>query len=285
MRLLFPATTLALACCAAAAAAHDLVLSEFSALDPAGVVDETGQPSPWIELHNRGNSTLDAGGLVLALDDAIWRIPAGTAVGPDEFLFVFADGEPDDGPLHAGFALGEFAATLRLLDVDGATELDTVAFPDQKLGVSTGRLHDDGEDWVSLLDPTPGGSNDPQSGSLRRFDAFDPFKHFLLHGAEGAVRPGGVLEFGISEAPPDSTLLWYFSPTTLTFGFPSGQSVLLVGLEFPAVSIPIGPDGTASFLLHVPNAPELQGLTIYTQGFVLQQYFKGSNALELVMGG
>jgi hypothetical protein len=167
-------------------------INEFMPVNTASVTDEAGDYDPWIELYNPGLVSFDAGGMVLRHGQTgtltlQWSIPEDTRIPAQGFLLIWADGEPDEGPLHTSFRLAatdQQTHTLRLLDnvlynhalVDrktynlktgkanknsrppfsprslegGETDLGECAF---------GSINDGANPWDMCISPTPGWSN------------------------------------------------------------------------------------------------------------------------------
>ena len=136
----------------------EVVVSEFEVANLSGARDELGEVEPWIELANRGSLPVDLGGLYLtndAWDRRRFRIPTGTLLPAGGRLVVWADGEPGEGRLHAGFRLGPDGGAIVLSD-DQRT-LDAAFYGAQMDDVAYGRLPDD--TWAFLSQPTPGQAN------------------------------------------------------------------------------------------------------------------------------
>jgi len=120
------------------------VLSEFLASNTAGLKDEDGEPSDWIEILNPGPAEVSMQGWSLTDDPALpgkWRFPD-VRILPGNRLVVFASGKdrPGPGPLHANFRLAEEGEYLGLFPPDGkvaATEFRP-AFPRQERDVAFG---------------------------------------------------------------------------------------------------------------------------------------------------
>lgn len=141
------------------AAPGDLVLNEMMAINDSTVADEAGEFDDWLELHNRGAAPVSLSGLYLS-DDAAnpWAFPLPDVVlAPGEHLVVWCDNDPEQGPLHATFALSG-AGESAVLSSDEAI-LDQLDFGPQEPDVSLARVPDGGERWVSCSAPTPGERN------------------------------------------------------------------------------------------------------------------------------
>jgi spore coat protein H len=145
-----------------------LMLNELMADNVATLVDpgEPGQYPDWLELHNAGSEPLDLGGFFLTDDPADptrYPIPPGTIIPAGGFLLFYADGEPDQGPLHTSFSLSADGEMLGLYAAGGRVRIDAVTFPAQQPDMSFGRQQDGTGGWGFRLWPTPGMSN--RSGS------------------------------------------------------------------------------------------------------------------------
>jgi len=125
-----------------------LVISEFMASNGSSLVDEDGDNSDWLEIHNLGDSAVSLEGMYLTDDPenlTRWAFPA-VALEPDGFLVVFASGKDRAAPggeLHTNFSLGAEGEYLALVGSDGGTVLDAYepTFPEQLTDVSYGRTH------------------------------------------------------------------------------------------------------------------------------------------------
>jgi hypothetical protein len=143
-----------------------LVLNELMASNATTARDPQGQYDDWIELHNDGNTPVDAGGLYLTddLDDPTkWQIPttnpALTTIAPQGYLLIWADDSPADPGLHASFKLSAGGEDVALFDTDGATLIDSVSFPALTADLAYGRDPGAPEQWRFLVPPTPGAAN------------------------------------------------------------------------------------------------------------------------------
>jgi len=139
-----------------------LVINEFMANNDAAVAGPAGDYPDWIELYNGDAESIDLGGMYLtgnlANPDA-WPFPEGTVIEAGGFLVVWADNDPEKGPLHASFSLSASGEAIGLFASDGETEIDSIVFEAQFDDVAYGRLPDGTASWVYLT-PTPGSSNE-----------------------------------------------------------------------------------------------------------------------------
>lgn len=153
-----------------------LVINELMASNDAFVTDENGEYDDWFEIYNSGDLPVDIGGWYVTDDLATpnkHQIPTGqsekTTVQPHSWIVIYADGQPDQGPLHANFKLSGSGEAVGLSQ-DGVTFIDQIAYGEGQTiaapptDASAGRDIDGGEPWVIFQvgvyrTPTPGTSN------------------------------------------------------------------------------------------------------------------------------
>ncbi|MEE9297274.1 MAG: ThuA domain-containing protein [Phycisphaerae bacterium] len=141
-----------------------LVINEFMADNDTTMEDEFNEFDDWLELYNYGTESIDLGGMYLTddlADPTKWRVPDGAALGPDEFMIIWADNDPEQGDNHTSFRLALAGEEIGLFDTDENNNqpVDTVIFGPQASDVSFGRLPDAGKKWRFLFNPTPGFTN------------------------------------------------------------------------------------------------------------------------------
>lgn len=128
----------------AQSARASVYISEFMATNTAGLKDENGDYSDWIEIANTGPASVNLGGYKLT-DDASnlskWVFPSKT-LAAGQTLVVFAsdkDRRDPAGELHANFKLSAGGEYLALVNPNGAVEHEYApAFPAQIANVSYG---------------------------------------------------------------------------------------------------------------------------------------------------
>lgn len=149
----------------------DIVLNEFVAANETGLRDEDGETQDWIEIHNRGQVTVDLLGWSLT-DDAgapgKWTFPS-RRLAPGEYLVVFASGKDRRAPtganrFHTNFRLGTSGEYLGLENAESpriaVSELKP-GYPEQRRDVSYGRTSSD--TWQYFSKPSPGAANGTSS--------------------------------------------------------------------------------------------------------------------------
>jgi hypothetical protein len=188
-----------------------LLINEVMASNGAGLTDEDGDYSDWIELYNSGNQALNLGGWSLT-DEAEqpekWRFPDMT-LGARQYLVIFASGKDRrSGPaLHTNFRLnseGEFLGLYRVLD-QAFEDVLSPQFPGQFQDMTYGR-YGPHLDFGYLSQPTPVGSNaqplaegrvEPVHFSVERGFYEQPFTVEL-----NTTTPGAVVYYTVDGSEP-----------------------------------------------------------------------------------
>ncbi|MFK7813673.1 MAG: lamin tail domain-containing protein, partial [Maribacter sp.] len=147
----------------------ELYINEFLASNVTGITDESGAFEDWIEFYNAGVLPVDIGGMYITDDLAVlteWQIPttspSETTIPAGGFLYVWADKDTAEGPLHVNIKLGSGGEAIGL-SIDGATGIETIdsyTFGPQTDDISTGRFADGEDNFVTLDNPTPGAPNE-----------------------------------------------------------------------------------------------------------------------------
>jgi len=123
---------------------HDVVINEFVASNDSTstIMDEAGEFEDWIELYNNSDEDIDLFGFYLS-DNADnprkWRFPAGTTIGANEFLIVWADKNESEEGVHAGFELAKDGEHIVLSHQDG-TVIDSLSYDQQITNVPSARV-------------------------------------------------------------------------------------------------------------------------------------------------
>jgi len=145
----------------------DLLINEFMASNDAAYADENGEFDDWIEIYNPSDFDLDLGGVYItdSISDSTmttWQIPVGfaeTIIQAHGFLILWADKEPEQGPLHVNIKLSGGGEDIALTSSDGVSVIDQLTYEEQETDVSYGRFPDGSNNWQSMIEPTPGTSN------------------------------------------------------------------------------------------------------------------------------
>lgn len=122
-----------------------LVVTEFMASNASGLVDEDGDFSDWVEIHNPTAGPVDLSGWRLSDDIAApekWVFPAGTSMGADSYIVVRASGKNRavaGSELHANFKLTASGGVLLLTPPAGGQIGDRVLYGQQFADVAYGK--------------------------------------------------------------------------------------------------------------------------------------------------
>ncbi|MCZ7556010.1 MAG: lamin tail domain-containing protein [Bacteroidia bacterium] len=148
-----------------------LYMNEVLASNGTILADEYGEYDDWCEVYNSSHLPRDIGGLYFTDDFSNprkWQVPLdapeATTAAPGGFLLLWADEQPEQGPLHADIKLsadGEVLGMYQRRD-SGWVRLDSLTFPAQQRNISYGR-YPDGSDALTFMFPTPRHSNVPSS--------------------------------------------------------------------------------------------------------------------------
>ncbi len=145
---------------------QDLFLNELMADNETTVSDEFGEYDDYLEIYNSTGSPVSLEGCGLTdrhTDPWRWVLPAAAAVPAQGRIVLWLDSSPEQGDLHAPFALDDVGEELSLFDPQGEL-IDFLAFDRQAADAAWGRLTD-GSSWIGTIPATP---DQPNS------DAFPP---------------------------------------------------------------------------------------------------------------
>ena len=146
-----------------------LVINEFMASNnsDSNIADPQGDYDDWIEIYNFGDVNIDLAGMYLSdkpYNPTKWHVPSGyssqTTVPAHGFVVIWADGEPEEGPLHADFKISADGEDILLSDANG-TLIDSISFGPQTANISYERYPDGADNWQFSTNPTPGANNTP----------------------------------------------------------------------------------------------------------------------------
>ena len=206
-----------------------LMINEFMTSNStnSAISDNTGEFEDWIEIYNSGDVAVDIGGMYLTdkLSNPMkWQIPTDspseTTVQPHDYIFFWADGEPDEGTMHAAFNLEKSDGQIGLFASDGITLIDSVTYGKQKTDASYGRDPNAGDDWRHYAVATPNAENsgtvylgvveDPQFSVQRGFheEAFDV--------TLTCSTPGAAIYYTLDSTDPNQASELYTAPVPVT---------------------------------------------------------------------
>ncbi len=167
------------------------IINEFMAANESGLLDEDGERSDWIEIHNPDATAVNLDGFALT-DDAgeltAWEFPD-TTLAPGGYLIVFASNKnraDPSGQLHTNFRLSASGGYLALSGPSGVVSEFGPVYPEQYEDVSYGKVSSGGTVRDGFLDsPTPGSSN----------SAGDPAGPIFLETTDKPDRPFAGTDF------------------------------------------------------------------------------------------
>ncbi len=198
-------------------------LSEFLADNQHGLLDDDGERSGWIELHNGGAASVNLAGWFLTDNSTNltkWRFP-GVVLLPDKYLVVFASAKnrtKDLAHLHANFRLAQPGNYLAL--VNPTTNVVSEFTPaQQSADISDGRVRGEPSLRGRFLKPTPGKPNASSGTGFAPEVVFSkpsgnfttPFTVELSGRATGAV-----VRFTLDGTIPTSTSAVYAASLLIT---------------------------------------------------------------------
>lgn len=128
------------------------------------IFDENGDADDWLEIYNGNDVPILLDDLYLT-DDLTdlrkWQIKDQTILPPNGYALIWADGEPEQGNLHAPFKLKSSGESLALVQkLDGALHvLDSLTFPSLPKNTSYGRKTDGQNEWTLFTEVSPKTSN------------------------------------------------------------------------------------------------------------------------------
>jgi hypothetical protein len=181
---------------AQSASAPRAFITEFAAANST-FLDEDGDPSDWLELHNPAASPLVLTGWFLSDDPAQprkWRFPE-TVLPAGDFLVIWASGKDRrtaGSPLHTNFSLSGTGESLILSRQDGSVSHQFLNYPALGTMVSYGMQFESAR-WTP--DPLRGVYRVPLGPTPRWFESDFPaggWSSFTGHQGFGpaAVQPG-----------------------------------------------------------------------------------------------
>lgn len=244
------------------------LITEFVASNDAGLQDEDGERSDWLELFNAGDSALDLTGWFLT-DDAgdldAWAFPA-VSLDPGAFLVVFASGkdraDADGTELHTNFRLGAGGEYLALVEPDGTTVAHAYApqYPSQETDVAYGLAMNTSSQTL-VDDTTSVRYHLPTSGSLGT-----SWTGAAFNDAGWAGGPGTTAGLGYENNPGAGTNFTAFIDTTLPSGTTTAYTRFAFNVADPSAvnALTLGmmyDDGFVAYLNGVRVAADMEPAT------------------------
>jgi hypothetical protein len=146
-----------------AAGSHQVLISEFMALNSSTLKDVDGDYSDWLELYNPGETAVDLTGWHLTDDasqKAKWTFPS-VSLGAGSYLIIWISGKDvvaSNGEIHANFKLSGSGEYLALVEPDTNVVSYEYApnYPAQQSNISYGIYQGQ---QTFFANPTPGAGN------------------------------------------------------------------------------------------------------------------------------
>jgi hypothetical protein len=213
-----------------------------------------------------------------------WRIPPTQPLAAGATLLVWADEDQSQGPLHANFKLAQAGEEILLFDSDGVTLLDEIVFGPQLADVSTGRLRDGEQPWVTFLDPSPRARNEVQPCGTRRYSALDPSRQpidLALLGSPGLGKPVTLL---MQQGPPLGLHFAFLAFDAGEFELPISPYRLLLFPPLLFFDLAVADAaGSSRISFQVPVSQDLVGNSVWFQGFgvTASNAVVGTSGLEI----
>jgi hypothetical protein len=120
--------------------AFNVVINEYLASNSEMGADAFGEYDDWVELYNNSLSLINLNGYFLSDNsNTPGKFKFGnTSIGPNQYVIVWLDNQPEQGILHAPFGLSATGEELLLSNPDTLT-IDYFRFGEQTQNVSEGR--------------------------------------------------------------------------------------------------------------------------------------------------
>ena len=138
-----------------------LYINEFLADNESVIRDEFDEFEDWIEIYNANDYPINMRGLFLSDDPSMpdkWKFPD-AEIPANGYLLVWADGETEQGNMHANFKLNNNSEFIGLYGINGILAIDSLSYENQETNISYGRLPDGGNEWVQFIFPSPLSAN------------------------------------------------------------------------------------------------------------------------------
>ncbi|MBN2506248.1 MAG: lamin tail domain-containing protein, partial [Verrucomicrobia bacterium] len=209
----------------------DIRINEIVAANDNGAVDEDGDTSDWIEIHNGGSTAVDLAGWYLT-DNILslnkWRFPS-VSLPANGYLIVWASEKNRSAagaPLHTNFKLEKNGEFLALVLPDGTNVVSSFSpyYPVQFDDISYGCDRIDPSLHTYFSTPTPGALNSATSAGY----GVGPEVRFSRE--SGTFRTAFNLELSVDD--PNFVIRYYLvtnASTAATVDVPSASSPLYTG--------------------------------------------------------
>lgn len=225
-------------------------INEYSASNSgAGILDNFGNNSDWVELYNTTASAVNIGGWNLSdnpTNISKYSFPSGTIISPNGFLRIWCSGKgaPADvaGNIHTNFKLTQCNGDWIILS-NGGVNKDSLKMKRTQATHSRGRNPDGSATWNVFTAPTPNATN---SGTGYLSYAPTPVMN---------VVPGfytGTKLVGLNVTPSNSITIYYTTngaePTTGSTAYVSSPISTSTTTVIRAYAVSSNPNILPSFM-------------------------------------
>ncbi len=235
--------------CFSTGKAQTILINEYSCANLSVTIDNYGKYEDWIELYNTTGSTIDISGYFLSDDVANlakFAIPAGTTIGPNAVLRVYASGRGVSAPgnIHTNFKLTQTKNTPEPIILSNASSvvLDSIRVKKTKLAHSRGRITNGAPSWSVFTTPTPNANN---AGS-----AYSGYSNRPSMSFSAGLYPSAI-SVSLINNEPSSTSLYYTTdgtePTTSSSLYTGAIAVSTTQI-IKAISTSTNPSILSSFV-------------------------------------
>jgi hypothetical protein len=141
-----------------------LFINEFMCDNDTTIADEYGEFDNWAEIYNGDDEAVFLGDKYLSdnlSNPNKWSLPDVT-MQPGDFLLIWVDGQPEQGPFHVNYKLNDEGEELGIFDNEttGYYLIDSISWGLIPIDVSFGRQKDGQFPWIYFNQTTPGYSNE-----------------------------------------------------------------------------------------------------------------------------
>jgi|GEM_PF-2712928 len=126
------------------------------------IVNDNGDYSDWIELHNTSDKTVNIGGFYLSDSKAEpfkWSIPLNAKIKPYDFYVIWADDIKAESQTHCNFKLNKEGENLTLYDYTGKNLIDEFSYPKLEKNISFGKYNEIDSILMYFHQPTINNTN------------------------------------------------------------------------------------------------------------------------------
>ena len=181
---------------------YTIIVNEFMAGSQNCCDDGTGENEDFIELYNYGMEAINIGGFYfthILTGSFLYHITdssaSETTINGGGFLVIWADADPEQGPLHVDFILSSGGDDIGIYDPDGSAILE-MSFSSQGEDTSYGRYPDGSDTW-QFMNPTPGMANTQELSLDNNITMPDQFK--IHQNYPNPFNPATTLHYDLPE--------------------------------------------------------------------------------------